>query len=312
MGLEKKRIQDPVLTNIMLGVKRPDDFHPILFPEVLKDQEAGIIMIDPQSEFKDYNTERAIRAGSNLANPDDLTPLTYTMTEHDHGRRIDYRELSESKLFNKEKIESRKARTIILNKIERSCAALALNASNYASGHTQALSGESCWSDKDNSDPWSNLKAALRKVTRAIGAAPNHVFFGAQAMTDLCDHPDTVERVKYVQKAVINKQTITELLDGPEVHVGWAKRTSDAGVDSDVWGDAVIVAYIAPPPPEGIERDEAEPAFGYLFRKRGMPMADKYDLEGGKVEIVRCTDICVPKILMNNAAFLITNTNASL
>ena len=37
MGLEKKRIQDPVLTNIMLGVKRPEDIGPILFPEILKD-----------------------------------------------------------------------------------------------------------------------------------------------------------------------------------------------------------------------------------------------------------------------------------
>ncbi len=37
--------------------------------------------------------------------------------------------------------------------------------------------------------------------------------------------------------------------------------------------------------------DEGEPAFGYTFRRRGMPLIDRYDGVGSKVEYARYTDI---------------------
>jgi hypothetical protein len=79
-------------------------------------------------------------------------------------------------------------------------------------------------------------------------------------------------------------------------------------VFTDIWSDNVVVAYV-PKANTDVPRSYYEPAFGYTLRKKGNPMVDSYT-EGGKVEIVRNTDIFIPKVVGSDAGYLINDTNA--
>ena len=77
----------------------------------------------------------------------------------------------------------------------------------------------------------------------------------------------------------------------------------------DVWGDNLILAYVAKPSADRAA-DYEEPSFGYTLRKKGMPETDKYDAEGGKVRFVRHTDVYKPVVVGADAGYLVSDTNA--
>lgn len=306
MPLQNERIVDPVLTNLVQGMKRPTDIWPIIAPEVLMDKEGGKIPIFSNQEFKEYNTERAIRASSNIIQPEKDSTIDVVLTEHDAALPMDYREIAESTL-NIEKRRSYQAQSIILNKIERAVASLIQNTANYDDDHKLGLTDTDQWNDKDNAHPVDQIDEAKEAIRKSIGISPNVLILTPLTFNALRRHPQIVEQVKYSERAIITPDILAKLLEFEKVVVGQAVTMSDAGELSDVWGNTAIVAYVAPAPPEGIERDEGEPSFAYTFRKRGYPQIDKFMAEGNKVQYVRCTDIVLPKIVGANAGFLFTN-----
>ncbi|MBC0140984.1 hypothetical protein FSJ22_024730, partial [Escherichia coli] len=60
------------------------------------------------------------------------------------------------------------------------------------------------------------------------------------------------------------------------------------------------------PQPGADSADENEPSFGYTLRRKGMPVADKYDGAGGKVKYCRYTDIYKVAVVGGDAGYLIT------
>ena len=90
--LSKKRVVDPVLTNLARGYSNNQYIASSLFPIVEVNKEGGKIPEFTKESFKIYNTERAIRARSNRINPEDRTEIDFVLTEHDLEYPIDYRE----------------------------------------------------------------------------------------------------------------------------------------------------------------------------------------------------------------------------
>lgn len=309
MPLQNERIVDPVLTNLVQGMKRPTDIWPIIAPEVLMDKEGGKIPIFSNQEFKEYNTERAIRASSNIIQPEKDSTIDVVLTEHDAALPMDYREIADSTL-NIEKRRSYQAQSVILNKIERAVASLIQNTANYDDDHKLGITSTDVWNDKDNSAPVDQIDAAKEAIRQSIGMNPNTLILSPLAFNALRRHPQVIEQVKYSERAIITTDILAKLLEFEKVVVGQAITMSDAGSLSDVWLNTAIVAYVAPAPPDGIERDEGEPSFAYTFRKRSYPQVDKFMAEGNKVQYVRCTDIVLPKIVGATAGFLLTNVVA--
>jgi hypothetical protein len=116
-----------------------------------------------------------------------------------------------------------------------------------------------------------------------------------------------LDRIKYTEHSVMSEELLRQLLDFPNLYVGKAVFVNDAGLFVDVWQDNMILAYV-PEQNQNVARNVYEPSFAYTLRKSGFPVVDKY-VEGGKVSIVRNTDIFVPKIVGPDAAFLIKDTN---
>jgi len=72
----------------------------------------------------------------------------------------------------------------------------------------------------------------------------------------------------------------------------------------DIWSDAIVLAYVAP---RSTERKGTvyEPSYGYTVRRQGGLFVDTYKENGGKLEVIRTTDIHKPHLLGASAGYLI-------
>lgn len=305
-SLSTKRVVDPVLTNLARGYHNSMMIASALFPFVTVQKEAGKIPLFTKESFKIYNTERAIRAKSNRISPEDRSSIDFVLTEHDLEYPIDYREEQEDALPTKMNATKVCVDGIAL-RLEKIAADIAQDLANFPAGNKITLAAGDKFTNT-SSDPFPIFSDAVEAVRAAIGVRPNVCVMGASSYAALKEHPGVIDRIKYSQKGVITPELLKQLLDFEQLYIGDAVYASDANVFSDVWSDNVIIAYV-PNAQSNIPRSYFEPAFGYTLKKKNMPVVDTYT-EGGKVLMIRNTDIFVSKIVGSDAGYIINDTNA--
>lgn len=106
-----------------------------LFPEITSEKEKIDIFEFNKEAFNLYDTERAIRANSNVISPQGFKKHTTTLTEHDLSYPIDYREEQEA-----EKVKLQLHATNVVTeglklKLEKQCADLAQDANKIGRAH---------------------------------------------------------------------------------------------------------------------------------------------------------------------------------
>ena len=89
--LEELRI-NAYLSEVARGYRNNAFVAQYLFPEIPTEKEKTDIFEFNKEAFNIYDTERAIRAESNIISPQGFTKHTTTLTEHDLSYPIDYRE----------------------------------------------------------------------------------------------------------------------------------------------------------------------------------------------------------------------------
>jgi hypothetical protein len=109
------------------------------------------------------------------------------------------------------------------------------------------------------------------------------------------------DAIKYTQRAIVTEELAAALLGIPNVKVGEAVYSDDAGNMGDVWGGGTVLAYTA----LGSLSAE-EPSYGYTYRLRGNPTVDQphYDADH-KSWIYPVTDERAPVQTGFEAGFLI-------
>lgn len=303
--LENLRVVDEVLTNVARGYTNANFIGTNLFPVVNVKKEGGKIPQFNAEAFRVYNTERAIRAKSNRVSPEGRSTIDYVLTEHDLEYPMDYREIEED-IANLELHAATVVAEGIQLRLEKLIADLSQDANNYSSSSVAVLSASDKFTN-ETSNPFSVIEAAREAVRSKIARYPNTIVLGASTYAALKNHPMILDRIKYTEHSVMSEELLRQLLDFPNLYVGKAVFVNDAGLFVDVWQDNMILAYV-PEQNQNVARNVYEPSFAYTLRKSGFPVVDKY-VEGGKVSIVRNTDIFVPKIVGPDAAFLIKDTN---
>jgi hypothetical protein len=301
------RIVDPVLTTLARGYSNNEFVGSALFPEVAIEKEAGKVPQFGKEAFKIYNTERGLRAKSNILQPETNTTIDVVLTEHDISYPIDYREANEDPMPRKQ-IATAKVQSIIGLRKEYKQAVLANTSGNYPSGSKVALTTTACWS-ASTSTPISDIETGIETVRTKTGKRPNTMVLGATAFKVLKRHASIIDLIRYTMKGVVTTELLSMIFGIENVKVGDAIYSTNADVFADVWGDNCILAYV-PKQESNIPRNEFEPSFGYNFHKKDMPLVDTYMGEGGKVEYVRSTDIFEPKIVGSSAGYFIENAVA--
>jgi hypothetical protein len=162
-------------------------------------------------------------------------------------------------------------------------------AGNYASGYSTTLSGTSQWNDYTNSDPIGDIRTGFRKIHSGLFIEPNTAIIPYQVMTQLEDHPDFIERIKYSERGILTAEIIATILGIQNVIVpGVGYNSANPGQTASLgylWGKDVVLAYV--PPRAGIKI----PAFAYEFNwgyRGNRPMVtERWREEPRKSDIIR-------------------------
>lgn len=304
--LKNLRQVDPVLTNLAQGYHQAGLIAESVMPMVPTDKEGVKVPIFGKGSVLSYETERAPGAESNVITIEKSGMLPIVLDEHDLAAPVDYREQAES-LFDEQAKATRRVTAGVQLRQEIETAALVQRSSVYASGLTSDLASKS-WSD-DASDPVVDVKAGKAEVRKACGQEPNVLVLGATVFDRLTLHPAVKAYLSGSERKILTADILRNLFGVDEILVGKAVATPASGkAVEDVWGK--FAALIVRPTVIASGNDEGIQSFGYTFRRRGMPMVDRYPGAGGKIEYARYTDIRKPAVVGGTCGYLFKNAIA--
>ncbi|EGY52015.1 hypothetical protein [Neisseria shayeganii] len=306
--LSDLRERDEVLTNLAIGHKQGAFIGERIAPVVYVEKEGIKVPKYGKGAFVEYDTERAVGADSNVITLDRGGYMPVVLEEHDLAAGVDYREQHESR-FDEQAKAARRVTAGVQLKQEIEIAKLIQTRDSYASGHHKDLASATQWST-GTSDPQEDIANAKETVRAACGVKPNVLVVGASVLHQLSLHDGLRGLLASGErKAILGIDILKSLLDVDDIIVGEAVASADGKKPTqDVWGK--FAALIVRPTIATDGNDENVPAFAYTFRRRGMPVVDRYDGVGGKVEFVRYTDIRKAAVIGGACGFLFENAIA--
>lgn len=310
--LKGKRVVDPVLTSIARGYKNAAFIGEKVFPIVQTDKEGVTVPTFGKSAFVEYDTERAVGADSNILVREKTGKLYLVLNEHDLAAAVDYREQAES-MFNEEAKAIRRVTSGVNLWRELYAARLTQEPKVYAKESVKALAAAERWIG-GKGDPIGVIEGGIEAVRNKTGLRPNLMTMGASVMSLLKFHPAIQAAIGANERKRITIEILKDLFQmdgvvvGEPVSMASMKDAQDKDkTPSDIWADNLMLYYVGNPQAGADSADENEPSFGYTLRRKGMPVADKYDGVGGKVKYCRYTDIYKVAVVGGDAGYLVTN-----
>ncbi|MFP4528527.1 MAG: hypothetical protein ACLFQX_08260 [Candidatus Kapaibacterium sp.] len=305
--LKNLRIIDPLLTNIVQGYSNSEYIAEKLFP--LADAPmSGKILKWGKDMFLVHETERALRAKSNEIAPEERSTIDIQLREHDLVEPLDYIELDEADYAIEKRAAERVQEGLTLAR-EVESAKIATTLANYSADNQETLT-DNFWNESAVNiiEEMHQRKDTLEQI---IGKAPNTMVMGAAVWNKLKYH----DALKLALSSVIGENSATlrmennvpttkalgALLEIPNIFVGRSKKL-EGGSLVDVWGNYIIFAHI----PKSAS-DPNSPSFGYTLRKKGYPYVDKWEENGGKLKMIRSTDMYAVEIVGPDSALIVKN-----
>ncbi len=283
--------QDVVLTNISIGYPNKGFVGPVLFPQVPVAKQTNkyyvfgreLFGVDPSGDF---------RAPGTVANEiPGLAVSTDTYFAKEHALQIPVTD-EERENVDSPLAPDRDGTELLTMKIwmarEVAMQTLATTAANYPAGNVVTLAGTTQWNDYANSDPIGVIRTGKRVVNASLFMDPNTAIIPYQVMTQLEDHPDFIERIKYSERGVLTEEIIASILGIQKVVVpslGLSSNNPGQTVAlSYLWGKDVVLAYVPDRPGQKV------PAYGYEFvwGYGGRPqMVDRWREEPRASDLIR-------------------------
>ena len=299
--LEELRI-NAYLSEVARGYSNNSFIAETLFPTIDSELEKVDIFQFNKEAFQIYDTERAIRANSNLISPQGFSKHTATLTEHDLAYPIDYREEEEARKVKLQLHATNVVTEGLKLKHEKQCADLAKNTERYTDENKIALSGAEQLSDK-SSNPLRLIDTARDAISKNIGQDPNTMVIGQEVWSIIKRHPKLKGLISDNQNKVLTVQLLKDFFEIENIVVGKSIFTDANNKFTRVWGNNIIMAYV----PKLTSRTEYDPSYGYTIRKKDALQIDEYKKEGNKVKYIRATDIYTPFLVGPEAGYLISN-----
>lgn len=120
------------------------------------------------------------------------------------------------------------------------------------------------WDDYDNSDPVGDINVGMQTVQKSTGVKPNTLLLGKEVFDDLAEHPNLLEKFKYISPGILSSEQVRQALRVDKLVVGEAAYESTMEGDTTptrgyIWGKNALLLYVPPRPAPRV------PAAGYTF-----------------------------------------------
>lgn len=265
------RVIDPVLSTHAQGYRQAGLVGEHLFPRVGVSVRGGQVIEFGKEAFMLYNARR-VPGGSTKRVQFGYAGKPFALVQDSLEGVVPREHLSDATRVPGIKLGQRATNTVmrsVLLALENDQAILARNPANYDANHKVDLAG-SKWTDPAR-NPSTDIATAREAIRASVGIYPNTVLLSATAFAAAKENPHIVERFKYTSKDSITAEMLASLWDIQKVVVGAA--VVSAGADfGDVWGDDVIVAYVAP---ESGDLNVEEPSYGYTYMLDDHPLVEE-------------------------------------
>ncbi len=271
------RIVDPVLSQHARGYIQQELVARSLFPFAPVQAYAGQVIQFDKSSFRMVNTARAPGAVTKrlrFGYAGEKYSIGSNALEADVPREI----MRDASVVPGIDLASRAVNTVlrVMNlEHEVKCANIARDPTQYGVNNKFALTGANTWWNS-TSTPTSDINTAREAVRSNIGVYPNTVLLPPSVMSALQENPAILDRTKYTSRDSITTDLLANLWQVKNVLVGQAV-VADPVTDQfgDVWGNDIIVAYVAPSGGGDASANAEEPSFAYTYLIDGMPMVEQ-------------------------------------
>jgi hypothetical protein len=287
MNNAQTRIIDPILSGHARGFIRPGNVGMFLFPVVDVPAYGGQVIEFDKASFRIHNSRRA--PGSDVKFVEmGYAGKPYAVVPHALNAKVPRELMTDASQVPGIDLAA-DAIDVVMSSLELEreydSAQLARDPANYDTDHKVALTGADRWLGA-TSDPSKDIAVAREAVRASIGVRPNIVILSATAFNAATEHPKIFDRTKYTSSDSITEEILAKLWKVKKVVVAEAVVAAENG-DSfgDVWGDDVIVAYVAQGQSNG-RRNKAEPSYGYCYAIQGMPIVENPRWDAGKLSWV--------------------------
>lgn len=304
----------PLLTQISVAYKNENYIAEKIMPTVAVKKDTAQIATYGMDNLRITEALRAQGSGANEVNHSVSIGSHYILQDHALKEFVSKEEEDNADKPINPRIDATENLTDRMQVIkEKELADTMSNTSIITQNVT--LSGTDQWTDKDNSDPFGDIKTALETVRAATGKKPNSFIMGYATMMTLLEHPDVISRIITTADKVVTPELVIMALKRAfpwitNVMVGDAQYNSgvEGGTDAlaDIWADNFWVGYIEMKP-----RLKSR-SFGFTYQKTGENRKVKvltYD-EDREGRFVRVNDKYDQKLVDVNCMYLIKDTNA--
>lgn len=308
--------QNPILTNLLLGMGQGSLVAESLFPRLPQSLSSVTLAQLGDERFRRYNTRRAPGAPTKRVNIK-YEGKVYALEQHAIEVPIPrelLREADESRRLNVgnyldiSRIAMVTATDILGLGYELDVASVATNPASYAVGHSQALAGGTKWSASTGT-PVTDIRAGSDVIRKKIGKRPNTLLLSADSHGALITNAEVKSYLPNNQTGPATDEQLKTILGVKEIVVGDAVWIDENDAGQDVWGNNAILAYVPKIGGGGTaDISLAEPAFGFTNVIEGHPFAETpyYDT-GLKSWIYGATYERRPNVAYDTAAFLFSN-----
>lgn len=299
------RVADPVLSTHARGYRQAQLVAPMLFPFADVSMYGGKVIEFGKESFKVYNSKRApgentkrVRPGYE-GKPYAIVPMALeAVVPREHMR-----DASQVPGIN---LATRAVNVVLRSQLleyEVDAATLATSTASYDANHRVALTSTDVWSDAA-SDPISDVETGREVIRSSIGLFPNTAIISAAAYKNLRKHKSIIDRTANTGIRKVTVDLLKEIFEIENVFVGGGVVANEAGTFGDVWGDAVVLAYVSPG--ADVNANVEEPSFGYGYRIEGMPLVEQpYWDPSAKSWIYGVSNDATPVIAGMGAGYLI-------
>lgn len=255
---------DQILTNISVGWSNPELVAERLFPPVVvRKQSDKYYTFGREAWMPESGDYRA--PGTEANEIPGLGVSTDTYYAQEHSLQIAVTD-EERENVDSPMAPDRDGTELVTNKIllgrELAMKTLVSDNTQYASDMTVTLSGAAQWNFANyaTSDPIMDIRKGVRAMHSHIFREPNVLVIPYSVMSELEDHPDFIDRIKYSERAILTPELIGTVLGFTNIIIpGTGIVTAANTAPSYLWGKDVLLAYV--PERAGLRI----PAFAYEF-----------------------------------------------
>ncbi|MFA6972748.1 MAG: major capsid protein [Gallionella sp.] len=248
---------DAPLTNVSIAYKNTEYIAEMALPKVQVKQETGLIWKYGFERMRLMNLRRGDLSKSKASSYSVDTDTTYRIYNYALKDYVTQgmRDMAVNPMQPETDSVEMLTDILALNKEYLVASSLFNTGSGYFSGYTEALSASADryrWNDYTNSNPLNDASYAKAKIRTNSGATADiHLIVGNDVWTQLENHPDVLDRIKYTQTGVITEDIVAKAMQISSVMVGKAMYNSanEGQTDSlsSIWGKYALFYHKGTP-----------------------------------------------------------------